>query len=256
MAKRATRVSRIADALESQFGTPRPAQRRANPLDTLIATLLSQNTNDRNSYRAWLSLRKQFPTWTTVHKARWKAIAKAIEVGGLKNQKAQRIKLILRSVLDERGSFSLEFLRRMSDDEAMDYLLRMKGVGSKTAACVLVFSVGRDVFPVDTHIHRICNRLALVRTKSADETFDAMRTQLPKGRAYSFHVNLIHFGRQTCKSNNPQCSGCVLFDECAFPQKHRFQQRIPTVVGRRTSPDFLIAEKIAAGGRRRSNNRD
>lgn len=242
------RVERVANALEDHLGVPRHPRKKSRPIDSLIATLLSQNTNDRNSYRAWLNLKRQFPSWRSVHQASWQAIAKAIEVGGLKNQKAKRIKLILRKILKERGSFSLGFLERLSDEQALAYLLAMKGVGRKTAACVLVFSLGRDVFPVDTHIHRICNRLALAKTKSADETYETMKHLLPPGRAYSFHVNLIHFGRQTCRSNNPLCGQCVLFDECSYPMKHQHLDNNPDTVRRREVPDFLITEKIAYNG--------
>ncbi len=136
----------------------------------------------------------------------------------------------------------------MSDNEAMEYLLGMKGVGSKTAACVLVFSLGRDVFPVDTHIHRICNRLGLVKSKSADETFEAMKPNLPPSRGYSFHVNLIHFGRQLCRSRNPLCARCFLFDECVYPEKYRNQARNPAVTRRNETTDLLITEKIATDG--------
>jgi endonuclease-3 len=255
-AKSLRRVSGIADVLEGQLGRPRPPRKKSPPLDSLIATLLSQNTNDRNSYRAWLNLKEQFPSWERVHESRWQTVAKAIEVGGLKNQKAQRIKLILRTILQERGSFALDFLRAMSDEQAMEYLLAMKGVGSKTAACVLVFSLGRDVFPVDTHIHRICNRLALVKTKSADETFEAMKPLLPSGRGYSFHVNLIHFGRQTCRSMNPLCGQCVLFDDCSYPLRHRNQAKTPAIMRRKRETDFLITEKIATGNSKRRNHSD
>jgi endonuclease III len=247
-ATRLRRISRIADVLEEQLGRPHLSKKKSRPLDSLIATLLSQNTNDRNSYRAWLNLKKQFPSWARVHEAPWKAIAKAIEVGGLKNQKAKRIKLILRTIVKERGSFSLDFIQQMPDAQAMEYLLSMKGVGNKTAACVLVFSLGRDVFPVDTHIHRLCNRLALVKTRSADETYEAMKPVLPPGRAYSFHVNLIHFGRQTCRSSNPLCGQCVLFDECVHPQKHRNLVSTSGTTKKKRTADFLITEKIANNG--------
>lgn len=203
-----------------------------------------------------MSLRGQFPSWVRAHKAPWQTIAKAIEVGGLKNQKARRIKLILRSILKERGSFSLDFLKELSDDQAMEYLLAMKGVGGKTAACVLVFSLGRDVFPVDTHIHRICNRLGLVKSKSADKTFEAMKPLLPPGRGYSFHVNLIHFGRQTCRSKNPLCAQCVLFDECVYPEKHRDQASTPAIMHRNGTTDFLITEKIVTDGSKRNSHSD
>jgi endonuclease-3 len=240
------RVKQIADLLEGHLGRPSKSRRRSNPLDTLIATLLSQNTNDHNSYRAWLSLRKKFRSWEKVASAPRREIAKSIEIGGLKNQKAQRIQTILRSVHRERGKYDLDFLRGKTDEEIMSYLMSMKGVGTKTAACVLVFSLGRDVFPVDTHIHRICNRLGLVRTKSADETFDTMKDLVPQGHAYAFHVNLIRLGRETCKAGKPLCGECLLFEHCKFPEKERFAAI--NAGGRKLSNKrvaFLITEQIA-----------
>jgi endonuclease-3 len=243
--KNSRRLSRIANVLEDRFGRPAKPRRRSSPLNALIATLLSQNTNDRNSYRAWLRLRRRFPTWGRVARASWQSIAKAIEVGGLKNQKARRIKKILQSVHQERGSYDLGFLKVKRNDEIMEYLLSMKGVGNKTAACVLVFSLGRDVFPVDTHIHRICNRLGLVRTKSADQTYEAMAPILRDGRAYSFHVNLIRFGREVCRSNKPLCGICPLFDECIYPAKESLAlqgTKGTRISGERSS--FLITREI------------
>jgi endonuclease III len=237
---------RVAELLEEHLGHEGKPRRRPGALDTLIATVLSQNTNDQNSYRAWLNLRKQFPTWEKVSAAPWKSLARAIEVGGLKNQKAQRIKKIVQRIYAERGEYSLEFLKEKSNEEIVEYLLSMKGVGKKTAACVLVFSLGRDVFPVDTHIHRICNRLGLVRTKSPDRTYDEMQNLVPRGKAYAFHVNLIRFGRETCKSARPQCGGCPLFDLCVFPEKDRLAAASK---GRRHTSDgktrFLITEQVS-----------
>ena len=239
------RGSRIAGILEGHFGIPLRSGKRSSPLNTLIATMLSQNTNDQNSYRAWLSMRKSFPTWEKVASAPWQALASSIKVGGLKNQKALRIKKILRLIHGETGKYDLGFLNDRSNDEVMEYLLSMKGVGKKTAACVLVFSLGRDVFPVDTHIHRICNRLGLVRTNSADRTFDAMKDLVPKGRAYSFHVNLIRFGRETCKANKPLCGTCPLFDECMVPENQRCAAGTNIVRGvSNKRRDFLITEQI------------
>lgn len=253
--KNTARALRMADALESHLGKPARPRERSNPLDTLIATLLSQNTNDNNSHRAWLDLRKRFPTWSSVDDASWQAVAKAIKVGGLKNQKARRIKKILRSVRLEAGKFDLGFLNGRSNEEVMDYLLSMDGVGKKTAACVLVFSLGRDVFPVDTHIHRICNRLGLVRTRNADETYDAMQPLVPNRRAYSFHVNLIRFGRQTCKSGNPLCGTCPLFDECVYPARYEIVKTgRDTPMGSFRNRDLLITEEVAKGHGRRPSH--
>jgi endonuclease-3 len=243
---RSDKPSRVADILDEHLGHVRMPRRRSDALETLIATLLSQNTNDQNSYKAWLNLRKEFPTWKKVSEAPWKSLARAIEVGGLKNQKAQRIKNILQRIFSERGEYSLEFLKNRPNDEVMEYLLSMKGVGSKTAACVLVFSMGRDVFPVDTHIHRICNRLGLVKTKSADQTYDEMQSLVPHGKSYSFHVNLIRFGRETCRSANPRCGECPLFDLCVFPEKDRLAARSAGLKGKpRKSSRFLITEQVS-----------
>jgi endonuclease III len=245
-ANQSKRAKQIADLLEGHLGRPTKPKGRSNPLDTLIATLLSQNTNDHNSYKAWLSLKREFPTWEQVVSAPRRSVAKSIEVGGLKNQKAQRIQAILRSLQRERGSYSLNFLKGKKNDDIISYLMSMKGVGTKTAACVLVFSLGRDVFPVDTHIHRICNRLGLVRTKSADDTYEGMKTLIPEGQAYSFHVNLIRFGRETCRAGKPRCGECVLFDQCVFPEKERFAALRGTVRGLpKKQSRFLITEQIS-----------
>ena len=243
------RLARVAEVLDLLYGKRKASGRRSPPLDTLIGTLLSQNTNDQNSYRAWVNLRNKFPTWEAVAAAPWQSVASAIKVGGLKNQKARRIKDILHRVKHEWGAYSLNDLRRKTNDEVMDYLLSMKGIGEKTAACVLVFSLDRDVFPVDTHIHRICNRLGFVKTKSAEETFRAMESLVPEGRGYSFHVNLIQFGREMCKSSKPLCRDCPLFDECVFVQKHAFAESSSSV-GRRSSArrSFLVTEHLSKTG--------
>ena len=240
------KASKIAGVLEEYLGRPVLVGKRAKPLDTLIATLLSQNTNDRNSHKAWLNLKKRFPTWEKVDKAPAREIARTIEVGGLKNQKARRIKKILQIVRRDAGDFDLGFLKSRTNEEVIDYLTAMKGVGTKTAACVLVFSLDRDAFPVDTHIHRLCNRLGLVRAKTADQTYEQMKDLIPPRRAYSFHVNLIRFGRKVCRSQNPLCSECPLYDHCVFPEKERYAS--PAAPGSKRSnrnPDFIILDHVA-----------
>jgi endonuclease-3 len=236
---------KIADILEEFLGRPALSGRRSKPLDTLIATLLSQNTNDRNSHQAWLNLKRQFPRWKDVASAPVRQIARTIEVGGLKNQKAQRIKKILEIVRKDAGRYDLGFLKGKTNEEVIAYLTTMKGVGMKTAACVLVFSMGRDVFPVDTHIHRICNRLGLVIARSAEQTFEQMQAIVPPRRAYSFHVNLIRFGRKVCRSQNPLCGACTLYDRCTFPEKEHHAAKSPPGSGRSgTNPDFIVLDNL------------
>ncbi len=243
---RARKTRKVAAELEEFLGIPAKPRRAEPALDCLIATLLSQNTNDRNSHQAWVTLRTRYPTWERVAHAPTKSLAKAIEVGGLKNQKARRIKQILRGIKEQVGKYDLGNLKRKSEREVLEYLTSMEGVGVKTAACVLVFSLGRDVFPVDTHIHRLCNRLGLVQTKNAEHTFDAMQPLVPEGKAYSFHVNLIRFGRRVCKAQNPLCGQCPLFDLCSFPAKgHYAQKTVRTAKPGRAGTDFMILHNLS-----------
>jgi endonuclease-3 len=241
--KRTSKEFRIIRLLESHIGIPRQRKKRADPLDMLIGTLLSQNTNDRNSHRAYVELRKRFPTWKKVADAPVNAIASAIRVGGMKNQKSKRIKGLLRTVHEQFGSYRLRGIEKMTNDEVISILTDFHGIGFKTAACVLLFSLRREVFPVDTHIHRICNRLGLVRTRTPDKSFEAMKSLIPEGKSYSFHTNLIRFGRTICIARRPRCGQCPLYDQCLFAGKEMFAS-----AKRSTSPrhntDFMLLDEI------------
>jgi endonuclease-3 len=219
---RRAKTARIAGLLETHLGTPRQDHHLPPPLSMLIATILSQNTSDKNSHRAYKELRRRFPTWRSVAEANPSALRAAIRVGGMANQKAPRIQKMLRRLRDEFGRYSLDALWTMSDDDVLRRLTEFEGVGVKTAACVLLFSLGRDVFPVDTHVHRLCNRLGLVRDcPTPEKTYEAMRGLIPRGKAYSLHTNMIRFGRMTCRSVSPACERCPLFEECTSPDKRR-----------------------------------
>lgn len=208
------RVRRIAGLLEEMYGDP--PRRREDPLDALIATVLSQNTSDVNSHRAFATLKARFPSWEDVRKADVSEVAEAIKSGGLGAIKAARIQRILERIYDERGQESLEFLRECDIDKAQTYLKSLDGVGPKTAACVLLFGCERPVFPVDTHVLRISKRLGLVAARAgADAAHDVMADIVPPELAYSLHVNMIAHGRQRCRPQNPRCGGCLLTSECA-----------------------------------------
>lgn len=185
-------------------------------LDELIGTILSQNTTDKNSSRAFESLKTLFPTWEHVLSAPTKKLANAIKIGGLANIKAKRIKAILAELHKKNGRLSLSHLSEMSTQDAMNYLQSFKGVGFKTAACVLMFGLNRDLCPVDTHIHRILNRLGLLTTRHADETFLQLQVLIPSGKSYSLHINLIRHGKQVCKAQSPNCRQCILAESCVF----------------------------------------
>jgi len=210
------KVARIAATLEGVYGIPQPG-RNERVLDSLIGCILSQNTNDLNSYRAWRNLRRRLPTWRKCAEAPVEEIRDAIRVGGLAPVKSRQIKDILMRIKAIRGAYNLQFVCDMAIDDAFEYLTAMKGVGVKTAAVVLLFACGRDVFPVDTHIHRIAQRLGLVREGAArDEVFYAMRDLVPKGKALSLHINLIRFGRDRCHKRGPDHDGCPLRRSCLY----------------------------------------
>lgn len=200
--------------LEAAYGRPRPG-RRSDPLDELILTVLSQNTNDRNRDRAYTSLRERFPAWEDVLAASDRAVAAAIAVGGLANQKGRRIRAILARIRDEHGQLDLSFLRRWPDARAADYLRRFVGVGEKTVNCVLLFALGRAAFPVDTHIHRLSIRLGLVpRDADAADAHRLLGERIPPEECFPGHLNLIRHGREVCHARRPACRACVLAELC------------------------------------------
>jgi len=191
-------------------------QATGGPLDTLILTLLSQATNDGNASRAYAELRKRFPRWEDVLRADVDEIEDAIRVGGLGKSKARRIKEILERLENERGELSLDFLKGLSVREVMDYLTSFKGVGCKTAACVALFALGLDAFPVDTHILRVARRLGLVDPKAtAEKAQETLSTGAPPGTNLELHLLLIDHGRRVCRARRPRCGVCPLQAVCA-----------------------------------------
>lgn len=204
---------RVADRLRGRFGTPR--RRRRDPLDSLIQTLLSQNTSDVNSERAFASLKREFPSWSRAAAAPPRRLERAIHCGGLFRTKSRRILALLRRVRRREGRYSLAALRRL-DTPAADARLRgLAGVGPKTRACVLLFALGRDAFPVDTHVHRVATRLGLLPPRTSAERAHALLQPLvPAGRALELHLNLIRLGREVCRPRAPRCPECPLRARC------------------------------------------
>ncbi len=187
------------------------------PVDELVSTILSQNTNDNNRDRAFESLRKQFPTWEAVRDADLRSIISAIRVAGLANQKGPRIQQVLREITSERGSLELEFLKELPLEEARAWLMRFKGVGPKTAAIVLLFSLGRPAFPVDTHIYRITGRIGLRPEKmSVEEAHEHLGKLFLPATYYAVHLNLIRLGREICSARQPDCGRCPLCGLCNY----------------------------------------
>jgi endonuclease-3 len=213
-ADRAPSVPEVVRRLEAFYGK-RPWRLWGPPLEELVGTVLSQNTNDRNSSAAMERLEAAFPDWNRAADAPLATIAAAIRPAGLHRQKARSLRAILRRIRAERGRASLDFLRRWPTDRIKAYLLSLPGVGPKTAACVLLFSLRRPVLPVDTHVHRVSRRLGLLGPRtSAEQAHDLLAGVVPPEKVYAFHVLLIEHGRKVCHARRPQCAGCALEDVC------------------------------------------
>ena len=189
------------------------------PLDELVSTILSQNTNDTNRDRAYQALRRRLPTWEAVRDADPQAVIDAIRPAGLANQKGPRIQAVLREITAERGQLDLGFLADLSADEASQWLMKFKGVGPKTTAIVLQFSLQKPAFPVDTHIYRVTGRLGLRPPRMNVEQAHIHLAQLfPPETYYAAHLNLIRLGREICQARRPNCPVCPLKDDCAYYQ--------------------------------------
>lgn len=207
-------VATVVRRLERAYGK-RPWRTWGPPLDELIATVLSQNTNDANSGAAMERLERTFRTWDEAADAPLWKIAAAIRPAGLHRQKAARIRDILRRLRRDHGRATLGFLRRWPTERIHQFLRAMPGVGPKTAACVLLFSLKRPVLPVDTHVHRVSRRLGLIGPRTtAEDAHALLAEQVPPQRVYAFHVLVIRHGRQVCHARRPACDACVLNDLC------------------------------------------
>jgi endonuclease-3 len=189
-------------------------------LDELISTILSQNTNDVNRDRAFIQLNLRFDSWEKVRDADPAQVIDAIRSAGLANQKGPRIQKILRQITTERGSLDLSFLIEMPDDEAWDWLRQFKGVGPKTASIVLLFSLGKSAFPVDTHIQRVTGRIGLRPEKmNAEKAHRYLAEIFPTDTYKSAHLNLILLGREVCHPRKPACEICIMQSLCDYYQK-------------------------------------
>jgi endonuclease-3 len=212
------RLERVADRLARVYGRPR--RRRGDPVDVLVETVLSQNTSDLNSGRAFRSLKAAFPSWPAVAGARPAAVENAIRTGGLARIKSRRIQALLAALRDREGGYDLRALRRLAPPAAAERLSGLPGVGPKTRACVLLFACGHPAFPVDTHVHRIVRRLGLVPPGAgAAQAQAVLEPEVPKGRALDLHLNLIRLGREVCRPRDPRCPSCALRRSCPFPRQ-------------------------------------
>lgn len=194
---------------------PIQVQQKGPIVDCLVGTVLSQHTSDINSERAFRALKERWPSWDAFAEASLDEIEEAIRPGGLARLKAPRIRAILDEILEREGRVDLSNLEPLADDEVYAYLRSLPGVGPKTADCVMAFSLQRDAFPIDTHVHRVVGRLGWVSSKiSAEAASGELSARIPSGLRYELHVAMIEHGRRTCRSRRPLCSECPVFDLC------------------------------------------
>ncbi len=209
----------LQDRLRDKYGTPRQESFQP-PLDEVVFTILSQNTTDTNRDRAWASLWRRFDNWEEIARARVTTIAKAIEIGGLHRTKAQRIKQLLRQLHKQRGDYEFDYLGELGIEEARAELAGYKGVGAKSINCILLFSLRLPAFPVDTHVHRILQRLGIVETRDLGRANRDIQQHVPDEIMYPLHMNVIRYGREVCHARRPKCWACCIEDLCSYDNKN------------------------------------
>ncbi len=213
------RLKLVGERLAGYFGVP-TWHLQMPAVDELICTILSQNTNDINRDKAFQALLARYPDWMAVLQAEPTELQQVIAIAGLANQKGPAIQNALQKIFEERGEIDLDWLKETTPDEARDWLLKLKGVGRKTAAIVMVFSLGMPAFPVDTHVYRVSGRIGLrPQGFNVEKTHDYF---LEIGEPKDFgplHLNLIDLGRQICHARKPECPRCPVIDLCQYEEK-------------------------------------
>jgi endonuclease-3 len=243
------RIPAIIERLRDAYSIPdwRPHH---DPIAELVLTVLSQNTSDANSGRAFVRLLEAFPRWEDVAEARLPVVIAAIQPGGLAPTKAPRIQAALHDIRTLRGSYDLSFLAELPVDEARSWLRALHGVGPKTAACVLLFALGRPAMPVDTHVFRVAGRLALIPERSGkammtpEKAHSLLESEVAADDFYAFHIGLIKHGRRICAAQRPRCPECVLLDFC--PSATLFHPEL--AAGRRRRAATRAEEAATPGG--------
>jgi endonuclease-3 len=221
--RRAPSIATIIRRLQTAYG-PRPWKTWGPPLEELIVTVLSQNTTGRNCDLAMERLRRALPDWDRAAEAPLSVMAAAIRPAGLHRQKARSLRAILRRLRAERGRVTLDFIRHWPTERIRRYLLDLPGVGPKTAACVLCFSLRRPVLPVDTHVGRVSKRLGLIPPPTtAEQAHEVLGAMVPPRQVYTFHVLLIEHGRKVCRARRPACNVCALAGVC--PSAFSFERK-------------------------------
>ena len=213
-------IQKVNVLLIERFGIPKRNKKLPDAVDLLIATILSQNTNDNNSYKAFRDLKSKYKSWEELINEKRITIEHLIRIAGLAKQKSEAIKNVITQLKKLTGKVSLNHINQLSDEEAVEELTKYKGIGVKTASCVLLFALDRNVCPVDTHVFRTLNRIGIISEKTRDKSFYSVNKNFPEVIAHSFHTNLIRLGREICKPANPSCGVCPLKKICKYKKKN------------------------------------
>lgn len=232
------RIDNITKKLIAFYGIPSKNNYPPDPLDLIIATILSQNTNDRNSIRAYRNLKDSFRNWEDILNASIDEIENLVRIAGLGKQKSKAIINLIETLKEKRKSISLDYIIPFSNEDILNELTEFEGVGLKTASCVLLFSLERNVCPVDTHVHRITNRLGIVSTKTPEKSYYIINDNLPENAGHEFHTNLIRLGREICKPKNPFCGSCPLNKDCLYEFK------TDLITTKLKPKDFMLLDNI------------
>ena len=220
-------LCRISDRLSEEYGDPRLGNKE-DPLDELVFIILSAKTAERSYLRTYDALKKAFPIWFDILDAPDGAVASAIALGGLANKKETQIRALLSAIRDHPGPNGLSLLADLDNAEAEVFLTSLPGVGLKTARCVLMYSLGRGVFPVDTHVRRVLSRLGVIsHERLTDGVQNSIQRTVPTDSRYKLHVNLVAHGRAVCTAQNPRCGSCILNDVCEYPLRTKVQSPEP-----------------------------
>ncbi|MBN1120170.1 MAG: endonuclease III [Anaerolineae bacterium] len=212
------KYTQVSTLISEVYGYPKWRQ-HLPPVDELVSTILSQNTNDVNRDRAFDTLKERFPTWEEVRDADPDAVIEAVRVAGLANQKGPRIQAALQYLTETQGAITLDHLAGMTIEEAKAWLTGINGIGPKTAAIILLFALNRPAFPVDTHVHRVTRRLGLIGKKtSREKAHDELEAIVPPEDFYAFHLQIIQHGREVCHARTPNCGACFLQPACDYFQ--------------------------------------
>jgi len=213
-------VQRVCEALESAYGRPRLGNPE-DPLDDLIYVIVSNRTSPDSAQHTFSKVKESFASWDEIIRRPVAALRSLLKPAGLSKKKARQIRGALRQIRKDFGACNLSQLFGKSVGEVQEYLVALPGVSDKVARCVMMYTLGAEVLPVDVHVHRITRRLGWTAKKRADQCHEELDALVSPEQRYAFHVDCIVHGRTVCRPSNPACNRCCIKRYCAYFESHR-----------------------------------